>query len=131
MTFGRPARLAAVLLVVAAALAYLRDPPWLLRVESGFRSWETAADGTRYRWTGGHASFFVRADASEIAIPLRTTFASLDDRPARRLLLIDDQWQRVTLALPPRGGRRVRRVDIRVDRTRPGNRGVQAGPTAD
>ncbi len=58
-------RLALVCLVlagIAGALAYLRDPPWLDHMESGFRRWETAADGTRYRWTAGHASFFVPAE---------------------------------------------------------------------
>jgi hypothetical protein len=120
------------------ALAYLRDPAWLIRTESGFRPWETTADGTRYRWTGGHASFFVRSDASEVSIPVRTTFSSpsdgavtvtfsIDDRPTQRFRLIDDTAYLVTLSLPPRGSRRVRRIDIRVDRTRPGNRGVEVG----
>jgi hypothetical protein len=25
--------------VIAATLAYLRDPPWLSRIDSGFRDW--------------------------------------------------------------------------------------------
>lgn len=45
-----------------ALLASLRDPPWLAGLESGFRGWETGADGTRYRWTSGHASFFSTRD---------------------------------------------------------------------
>jgi hypothetical protein len=118
------------------ALAYLRDPAWLIRTESGFRPWETNTDGTRYRWTGGHASFFVRSEASEISFPLRTTFSApsdgpvavtlaIDDQLAQRVVLTDDAWHQVTLSLPPRGSRRVRRIDIRVDRTRPGNHGVE------
>ena len=123
---------------VIATLAYLRDPAWLIGVESGFRNWETAGDGTRYRWTNGHASFFVTSEASQLEIPLRTTVSTssdvpvtvkltIDDRPADQLLLNDDGWHRVRLMLPPRGTRRVRRIDVRVDRTKIGNRGVQVG----
>jgi hypothetical protein len=124
-------------ITAVAALAYLRDPAWLIAVESGFRNWETAPDGTRYRWTSGHASFFVPSDASELEIPVRTIAApsnvavtvslSIDDRLAERLVLKDDEWHRVTVTLPPRGTRRVRRIDLRVDRTNIGNRGVQVG----
>jgi hypothetical protein len=124
--------------VMAIAIAYLRDPEWLINVESGFRGWEMAADGTRYRWTDGHASFFVRSDASAAEIPVRTTVStasdvpvsvtlSIDDRLADQLVLNDDGWQRVKLRLPAPGSRRVRRIDIRVDRTKTGNRGVQVG----
>jgi len=45
--------------VLLGMLGYLRDPAWLIGIESGFRPWERGADGTRSRWTGGHASFFV------------------------------------------------------------------------
>ena len=105
-------------------------------MESGFRPWETADDGARVRWTGGHASFFVRSDAEGITVPLRTTFASpsggavtvtlsVDDRPGGRLVLTDDSWHAMSLGLPEPGRRRLRRIDIRVDRTGPGNRGVE------
>jgi hypothetical protein len=125
-----------LLVVLFGALAYLRDPEWLIRTESGFRPWETTVDGRRFRWTGGHASFFARADASAIRIPLRTTFPTssdgpvtvtlaIDDHLAQRVVLTDDAWHEITLSLPPRGSRRVRRIDIRVDRTSPGNHGVE------
>lgn len=125
-------------LLAIAALAYLRDPEWLIRVDSGFRGWETGSDGTRYRWTDGHASFFVRSDASAIDVPIRTSVAApsdipvtvtltIDDRLVDRLVLNDDGWHRAKVQLPPRGARRVRRMDIRVDRTKDGNRGVQVG----
>jgi hypothetical protein len=121
-----------------AALAYLYDPPWLARIDSGMRAWETASDGRRYRWTGGHASFFVPASATAIRVPLRTTFAapddqpmtvtiSIDDRTASTLVLRDDSWQAPMIALPPPGRRSLRRVDVRVDRVRNGNRGVEVG----
>ena len=126
---------------VIAALAYLRDPPWLIEMDSGFRGWEIAEDGTRYRWTDGHASFFVRSDASAVEFPVRTTVSpsdhpvtvslTIDDRPADRLVLSDAGWHRVRLTLPPRRNRRVLRIDIRVDRTKAGNRGIQVGQLQD
>ena len=123
---------------IAGALAYLRDPPWLDRMESGFRRWETAADGTRYRWTAGHASFFVPAGASAVVIPTRTTFddpgqppilvsITIDDRKADEFVLRDGEWRKHELRLPPPGRRRLRRIDVRVDRLRHGLRGVQIG----
>lgn len=121
--------------VLVAALAYLREPSWLAGVDSGFRSWETGADGRRYRWTNGHASFFVPASAVNIEIPIRTTFGpgdpavlvaiSIDDRPADRFILRDDQWLARKIRMPQPGSRRLRRIDIKVDRLRPGNRGLQ------
>jgi len=133
MSFPRTSGLIAVVLLFAA-LAYLRDPPWLIGVESGFRPWERAENGVRSRWTGGHASLFIPSTAASVTVPVRTTFAagdapvtvtiSIDDRPAVAAELRDDSWHRLTLPLPDRSTRRVRRIDIRVDRTRPGNRGV-------
>jgi hypothetical protein len=122
---------------IAAALAYLRDPSWLVRIEYGVRPWETSADGTKYRWTGGHASFFVPADASTVAIPTRTIFRTadptvmvslaIDDQLADKFVLADEGWQVRTLRMPPAGSRRLRRIDVHVDRLRDGNRGVQLG----
>jgi hypothetical protein len=138
MTKPRSAAIGISILMLAGVLAYLRDPPWLIRMEAGFRPWETTEDGTRARWTGGHASFFVPSDAAAITMPIRTTFSGTSDSPVRvtlsidghtaqQLLLADDRWHPITLSLPPAGSRRVRRVDIRADRTRPGNRGVLVG----
>ena len=123
---------------LVAALAYLRDPPWLAGMESGFRRWETAAGGVRYRWIAGHASFFVPATATAIVIPLRTTFSdpgdpsvrisiAIDDRLADEVVITDDQGSARALRLPPPGRRQLRRVDVRVDRLRPGMRGAQIG----
>ena len=134
-------RLAALLLapcVLAGALAYLRDPPWLLGMTSGLRGWETARDGSRVRWAGAHASFFVPADAASITLPLRTTFdrpgewpitvaISIDDQPVDRLVLADGAWRESVVRLPPPGGRRVRRIDIGADRAREDNHAVQIG----
>lgn len=124
--------------VVLGGLAYLRDPPWILSMTSGLRPWETGGGGERFRWMGGHASFFVPASARAVEIPLRTTFerpqdwpivvsVSLDDRPVDRQVLSDAAWRRSVVRLPPPGTRRARRIDIRVDRTRDDNRGAAVG----
>jgi hypothetical protein len=127
-----------VVTVISSALAYLRDPPWLLATTSGMRPWETDGAGTRMRWMGGHASFFVPADARAIEIPVRTTFERrddwpiavsifIDDRAANRVILTDTAWSRVVLPMPPRGSRSVRRIDLHMDRTRDDNRAAAIG----
>jgi hypothetical protein len=134
-------RAIAALVVAATAwalLAYLRDPPWLIAITSGMRPETMDASGRHYRWMGGHASLFVPSDARLVSIPLRTTFdapadqpvtvsITIDDRPVDRIVLTDAQWRLSSFRLPPRGPRRVRRVDIRVDRTRDDNRGAAVG----
>jgi hypothetical protein len=139
LTTSRGLALAAVALAaLAAVLAYLRDPPWLHRTSHGFHGQETDPAGRTFRWTTGHASFFVPADAVSVGIPLAggldtpghapvTTTITIDDRPAERLELTDEAWRTVVLRLPPPGGRRTRRIDLRVDRTHPGERGVRVG----
>ena len=139
MTMKRAALAIVAAVILIAALAYLRDPPWLIGLESGLRRWQNNEDGVRYRWTDGHASFFVPASAPSITIPTRVTFDSredppvlvtiaIDDRPADSFALRDDRWLTRRLVMPPPGTRRVRRIDIRVDRLRSGNRGIQLGP---
>lgn len=125
------------LLVAIAVLIWLRDPSWLAGMESGLGAWEVEPDGTRYRWTAGRASFFVPADASEVRIPLRVPVqpgdwpvivsVALDGRPVDRFRIASDEWHASRLRLPPRGSRRFRRIEIHVDRTRQGDRGVQVG----
>jgi hypothetical protein len=85
----------------------------------------------------GHASFFVPADARTIELPVRTTFGagdwpitvtvSIDDRPADRIPLADDEWHAMVLRLPAPGSRKVRRVDIRLDRNRDDDHGAMIG----
>jgi hypothetical protein len=125
-------------LALAAVLGYLRDPPWLATLSSGLRNWQTGADGREFRWAGAHASMFVPAGARDLRIPLRTTFdrtgdwpitvsITIDDEPVDRLVLTDARWRESRIRLPSPGSRRVRRVDIRSDRTRDDNRAVQVG----
>jgi hypothetical protein len=122
--------------LVVGVVVYLRDPSWLVSVDAGFARWERDADGAAYRWTSGHASFFVRSDASTLVVPIRavgwagsavTVSIAIDDRPADRLTISDERWHESTLRLAGATDRRHRRIDIRVNRTLPGNRGVQVG----
>lgn len=128
--------LALTMAAAIAALAYLRDPPWLLAYSSGLTEWEAADDGTRVRGAGAHASFFVSADARDFRLRMRRIFekpddwpvtvsVSLDDVPVDRLVLSDGAWREITIRMPPRGTRRVRRVDVRSDRTRADHRALQ------
>jgi hypothetical protein len=122
---------------LVAALWYLRDPAWVAGQTTGLREWRQDADGARYRWSGGHASFFVPASAPRIRIPIaiepdatpsatNVTF-TVDDVRAARVVLTDAAWHDVLIEMPPAGSRRVRRIDVRVDVTSDGNRGVKLG----
>ena len=125
---------AATLLVLG--LAYLRDPPWLIDVTSGLSAWESDGRGVRYRWTRGHASFFVPAHAAAVGLTLRsvkdapsdwpiTARISVDDQQVQTITLADDDWRDVTLRLPRAGDRAHRRVDVVLDRVRARQRGLQ------
>ena len=138
MALTRSARIVLLLCVIALALAYLRDPPWLLSYNHGLRAWEVDADGKRVRWTGGHAAFHVPADVRSLTVPARslkdnptdwpiTALITIDDRPTERVTFQDESWRTITLRLPAPGSRRTRRIDIRLDRVYAGNRGLQLG----
>jgi hypothetical protein len=126
-------------LAIVVASAYLRDPPWLIDVTSGFTSRREGSDGRPYRWTGGRASFFVPAASAAIRIPLRTPRATegtvavqvdLNDRPALLTAVSSGGWTECRVTIPPDAarGRRVVRVDLRVSPTwGPFGRGVQVG----
>jgi hypothetical protein len=137
MTRRRFVMLVAIAVIVVGALAYLRDPPWLLTTTSGLGDWQSDA-GTRFRWMGGHASFFVQSDRQVVIVPLRATFdrpadwpivatVTIDDRPADRVVLSDSAWRRCILRMPRGASRRTRRIDIRVNRMRDNARGAQVG----
>jgi hypothetical protein len=122
--------------VLLAALAYLRDPPWLISVTSGLTGWETDDAGVRYRWTRGRASFFVPADSGAVVLTMRsargspadwpiTATITIDDRPAQIVTFPDEGWREVKLRLPRPGSRDVRRLDIRLDRLRARQLGIQ------
>lgn len=134
----RFAKILAFLAALGCALWYLRDPGWLIGQSSGLRPAERAADGAVYRWSGGHASFFVPSDGQVVRIPLATTFDArgaepmvvtvfVDDTRAAGVVLTDETWHEATVVLPPKGSRRVRRIDIRTSVVRDDNHGVKIG----
>lgn len=141
VAMSRGATPVVVVLGVLATLWYLRDPAWLPGQTTGLRGWQRGRDGIPYRWSGGHASFFVPSEAREVRIPVATVFdprqprgeepmmvtMTIDDRRAGRVLLTSPRTETVVLNLPPRGSRRVRRVDVRTNVTRDGNFGVMIG----
>lgn len=102
-------------LVLIAALWWLRDPAWLATYQHGIHN-----DG----WTGGRASLFVPADRDSVTFEvaghdqftMQVSFY-VDDHLVDRLSL-DENWRTVTL---PTGtfatSRQHRRVDIHVART--------------
>jgi hypothetical protein len=138
----RTAAWVATALLLVAALAYLRDPPWLLQVTSGFGTWQEDETGRPCRWTTrSHASLYVARDAALVTLPLRLGLARADGLPVEADLAIDGRvfstivlddplrWIPVTFTLPSRlSPRRAVRVEIVVRRLlRRGNLGVQVG----
>jgi hypothetical protein len=121
----------AMLVVLGALIAGLRDPVWAGRAASGFRSWEEDPPGARFRWTAGRASFFVPADADAMTLPLRTEFAGPNGAPTEVEIRSDERylatvrlpdlhvWLKTTLPLGGRASRRYRRIDLRVNRVVP------------
>lgn len=125
------------LLTIVAALAalgasawYLYDPPWVADMTTGIRPWQQDPSGVRFRWTAGHASFYVPRDASTMTLPMRAWYPSTTGGPVivrvnidgRRVADVElrspDEWIASTLPLPRRPThRRYRRVDLRVSRT--------------
>jgi hypothetical protein len=135
----RRARLTIVLpfIAIACGLAYLRDPAWLADQTTGLRAWQRSGEGAMFRWSGGHASFFVPADARAIRVPIATTFPDsappmvvtffVDGVRAAGVILTDGTWREVVVPMPPPGWRRVRRIDVRTSVTREDNHGVKVG----
>ena len=147
MTRVRLIRIALVLACAAAAAWYLRDPAWVGGVTSGLREWRTEDDGTRYRWTNGHAAFYVPSGAREMTLPMHipagavlgdaffptaapvTVRVSADDRWLADIEVRPGApWTSTTFPLAGRLSRRFKRIDVRVSRvTGFEMRGVQLG----
>lgn len=126
----------ALIVALAGALWYLRDPVWITTQTTGMWDREQGADGTWYRWTNSHASFFVPSDATSARLRVSTTFdadasqpvivsVSIDDVRAGMIALADASWHEIVIALPAKGSRHERRIDVRTNMVRPGNRGVR------
>lgn len=121
-------RVGVPLLLLAAVVFWLRDPPFVRLAETGFRPWGIDERGTRFRWTSGRASFFVPSTVTMIELPLRaaefqpgflpvTVDIAVDGRPADQLRLPHTEWVNRRLRLDTRRtSRRYRRIDLRVSR---------------
>jgi O-antigen ligase/polysaccharide polymerase Wzy-like membrane protein len=77
------------------------------RVTYGLSDWEREADGTRFRWSGPHATIYVSGRARRVEIPLRGTLPSfgvqhvkvrLNDRLINDVVVGPD-WQRLGIVL--------------------------------
>ena len=129
---NRPSITAAVIaggMILASVVNAVQPPlePPASAAVDGFYGWETAEDGTRFRWTGEYASLFVPGDVRAVHVPMRLPAEARAVTPigvevmAGALLkgrvLITDVWADIYVPLgdvpAPKG---YRRVDLRVDR---------------
>jgi hypothetical protein len=88
----------------------------------GFSRWQQQSDGSRYRWAGGHATFFVSPAARSIRIPLRSAPTApaaievtiyLDGVEANRVILrTEDGEKTVRLNLLRAAKTRFARIDL-------------------
>ena len=124
------AAMAAGCALVSAPLSAARgtvEPP-ASQVVDGFYGWETAIDGTRFRWTERYASLFVPADVTHVFIPVRlgTALRTVAPMGVEMMIagvdqgrtLVAEPWATVSLdlpkAIPPA---RFTRIDFKIDRT--------------
>lgn len=118
--------------MVAAGAAWggARGPvePKASAAVDGFYGWETAEDGTRYRWSNLYASVFVPADVTRIYLPVRVPANAPGVSPIgvevmtggvdRGRSLIGSGWANLNIPLPDVAPPvRYKRIDLRVDRT--------------
>ena len=120
----------AAAIALGALVSAWRGPLGLARSDSidGFYEWETAEDGTRFRWTKEFASVIVPNDVGRVRIPIRVptdrpTIAPMPvyvsiagSRPSR--MLVDASWSVLEAdlsAFDPLAP--VRRVNLKVERT--------------
>jgi hypothetical protein len=118
------------ILIASIAVSTTRPPlaPVASAAVDGFYAWETAKDGTRFRWAGQYASLFVPGDVRAVRVPMRMPAEARAISPlgvevrswgrSRGRVLIADAWEDVYVPLgdvpAPKG---YRRVDLRLDRT--------------
>jgi O-antigen ligase len=115
--------------IASTAVSATRPPlaPAADAAVDGFYAWETAEDGTRFRWASQYASLFVPADVRAVRVPMRMPASARAVGPigvevrswglSRGRVLIGDAWTEAYVPLGdvpvPKG---YRRVDLRVDR---------------
>ena len=120
--------LVAIVVVIAASLPFrlarAEDHANLEGVSAGFSLWQRESDGSRYRWAGGRASFFVPSGATAMAIPLRAGRAASSplevrivvagQQAERMALQPGGGWTTVRVPLPGRTSARFTRIEIEV-----------------
>lgn len=122
------------LVMAAALLALAVSLPWrisessrtadLANASRGLSLWQHDADGGRYRWAGGRATFFVPSSARMVGLPLRhgaetsgplEVIILVNGREADRLIVRPEEgWRTVRLVPGPDRGRRFAQVDLEV-----------------
>ena len=94
----------------------------LTRVSYGFFEWATEPDGTRLRWSGPRATFFVDGRAHLVEVPLsgivplgvvQQVEVRVDGRLANRIA-VGREWQRLRTLLPPSQSTTPHRIDLRI-----------------
>jgi hypothetical protein len=133
-SFGSPSpasstvkRFAVVAIVIVAATLPLRIASAardadVEHLSVGLSKWQQRSDGTRYRWAGGHATFYVSPAARSIRIPIRKAPSApatvevriyLDGVEANRVILQSDEDEKtVRLNLLRRAKTRFARIDL-------------------
>ena len=120
-----------VCLVVVTSLAWgLYDPPWVDGMTQGLRPSDVDSSGVAFRWTSGHATFYVPRGATTMTLSWRVASSppegglvavridADDERLAVLTLDRPGEWQRSTVTLPRTPThRRTRRIDLRTRRT--------------
>jgi hypothetical protein len=92
------------------------------RVAYGLFDWDVEPDGTRSRWSGPRATFFVDRRARLVEIPLSSTLPSggiqhveirIDGQPVDRIA-VGPAWRRLRTLLPTDDAAGPRRIDLLV-----------------
>jgi len=122
---SRRLAIAAVVIIVATLppriVSAARDAD-VEHASSGFSKWQHQPDGSRFRWAGGHATFFISPAARSIRIPLRRAPSApaaievaiyLDGVEANRVILrTEDGEKTVRLNLLRSAKTRFARIDL-------------------
>jgi hypothetical protein len=125
--YRRAARRIALVLVVAAAVSLpvrllaARRAVDLEHVGIGVSAWQTAEDGTRFRWADSSATVFVPGNAAGFKLRLAADTPEpipvelrLDGRIADTVMVGAHGWREVSVVLPRRSsGAAFRRLELR------------------
>ena len=125
-------------LIVAAARANGAFPsPPAAPLDRGFHDERQTADGTKYRWSTRHAVAWVQPDVGFLTLDVQAPSLpgrqrpfvvrlEADGRVVQAAIVPPGRWTQIGVALPDRGAKPRRRIDLRVNqvwsekRDRPG-----------